>query len=188
VDKAKQQTTVCVVFNLRGIKPDVGSERDKRGSSPRLWLIGGPRGYLKDYDQETRKLRELIAKRERIIPQILDSQRRVVALATLLNLSLPGEDSLGMEMVGQFNQRGRLTEAVRHLLTESSPKALTTKTIVSELQKLGFPMEHSNPAAVINAIGNRLVEQKFAQECGGTKGKAWQRTRGVELKGRTKTR
>jgi hypothetical protein len=185
VDKAEQQTTVCVVFNLRGIKPDVGSERDKRGS---LWIIGGPRGYLKDYDQETRKLRELIAKRERIIPQILDSQRRVVALATLLNLSLPGEDSLGMEMVGKFNQRGRLTEAVRHLLTESSPKALTTKTIVSELQKLGFPMEHSNPAAVINAIGNRLVEQKFAQECGGTKGKAWQRTRGVELKGRTKTR
>ena len=135
--------------------------------------------YLEDYELETKKLQELIAERERLVPQILDAQRRVMALATLLDLHRDDEPMTGMDMVGAALKRGRLTDAVRHLLTESG-QPLTTKDLVTELRRLGFPMEdHTNPAATVNAIGNRLVEQGFAVEAerSGKKGKAWVRVK-----------
>jgi hypothetical protein len=133
--------------------------------------------YLEDYELETKKLQELIAEREHLVPQILDAQRRVMALATLLDLHRDDEPMTGMDMVGAALKRGRLTDAVRHLLTESG-QPLTTKDLVTELRRLGFPMEdHTNPAATVNSIGNRLVEQGFAVEAqrSGKKGKAWVR-------------
>jgi hypothetical protein len=136
-------------------------------------------GYKEDYDRETEKLRDLITQRERLVSQILDTQRRVMALTTLLGPDFEDESMTGMEMVGAALKRGRLTDAVRHLLTEAG-QALTTNDIVTELKRLGFPMdEHANPAATVNAIGNRLVEQGFAEESKhtGKKGKAWVRVK-----------
>lgn len=130
-----------------------------------------------DFERDRKTLQQLIAERERLVPQILDAQRRVMAGATLLNLHADDEPMTGMDMVGAALKRGRLTDAVRHLLTESG-HALTTNDIVRELQRLGFPMDdHTNPAATVNAIGNRLVEQGFAKEAirSGHKGKAWVR-------------
>lgn len=68
---------------------------------------------------------------------------------------------------------------MRHLLTEAG-HPLTTNDIVEKLKQLGFPMdEHSNPAATVNAIGNRLVEQEFAEQAkvSDKKGKAWVRVK-----------
>jgi hypothetical protein len=130
-------------------------------------------GYKEDYKRECQKLQELWAERERIRVQERATLRRVVALATMLNL--PPEDVPEIRRVGA-PKRGALTDTVRCLLLESG-KALTTKTTVGEMQKLGFTMtRHANPSASVNSICNRLVEQGFARECKlsrGQKGKAW---------------
>lgn len=129
------------------------------------------------YEQEVARLKQLVAERERITMEILGAQRRVMAWATLLDKH--GDDVTGLEMVGAALRRGRLTDAIRQILTEAQGP-LGTNDIVTELRKLGFPMEkHTNPAATVNAIGNRLVEQKFARvsERPGAKGKAWIRAK-----------
>ena len=126
------------------------------------------------YEQETRKLKELYAERERITAEILATQRRVVAWATLLELH--GEETSGLEMLGKAMQRGRLTDTIRQILA-TSKEALSAKGIVTELERLGFPISvHSNPLATVNAVCNRLVEQGFAREVNSRgKSKSWEK-------------
>jgi hypothetical protein len=129
--------------------------------------------HQEEYDRATQKLKDLMAERERIVTQILEAQRQVMAWATILKLH--DDSTLPLELVGAALKRGRLTDAIRHILTEAQGP-LGTKEIVLELRKLGFPMEeHTNPQATVNAIGNRLVQQKFADKAKlpGKKGKAW---------------
>jgi hypothetical protein len=137
--------------------------------------------HQQEYEREVGKLKDLVAERERITMEILAAQRRVMAWATLLDKH--GEDVTGMEMVGAALRRGRLTDAIRQILTEAQGP-LGTNEIVSELRRLGFPMEkHTNPAATVNAIGNRLIKQAFARvsKRPGKKGKAWERVRKTDL-------
>lgn len=61
--------------------------------------------YQDDYEQATKNLQDLIAKREELVTQILDAQRRVMALATLLNLNGDDEPMTGMDMVGAALKR-----------------------------------------------------------------------------------
>ncbi|MGA6988635.1 MAG: hypothetical protein WBZ01_21465 [Terriglobales bacterium] len=128
--------------------------------------------HQQEYERATKTLKELLAEQDRLTGKILEARRQVFAWGTILKL----HNNMPMG-------RGRLTDAIRRILNDAKGP-LGTNDIVTELRKLGFPMEkHSNPAATVNAIGNRLVTQKFAQKAklpGGKKGKAWE-ARKVEI-------
>ena len=131
--------------------------------------------YAADLAKETEKLRRLVATREKLTSNILEQQRRVMALNTLVG----GHNT---EDLGLALRRGRITDSIRQVL-EATDQPLTAGEIVEELIRLGSSInDHANPLASVTAICSRLVGQGFAKEKPDTKPKAWERNRHEDLK------
>jgi hypothetical protein len=132
--------------------------------------------HQEEYEAEYAKLQNLLDERERGTVQILETTRRVVAWAILLGK--PTDEIRGLEMAVGGLKRGRLTAAIRALLREAAtspmPLWLSSKDLVGGLRAIGFPLSEQNPEAVVNALTNKLVKQKFARAVKRADGrKAW---------------
>ncbi len=127
--------------------------------------------YQEAYDAAGRELEALLEEQERIEGRVLSLRKSMNALAQLI------VEGGGKEPVGQIVEGG-ITEDIRKVMTASCA-ALTTREVREELEKLGYDWAEkpsANPLATINAILNRLTEQRYVTETTKDGRKAWQRT------------
>lgn len=132
--------------------------------------------YQSAYQQAVASLEMLLREEELLQSRILQAQKKIAALSTLVGLS--GEprnrisDSDTPNEVLQFF-RTRLAHHLRRVLV-SSRQPLTIAEIRSELKELGFDMsDMANPWASITSVCNRFVNEGFLEEVAKNGKRAW---------------
>jgi|SRR5882724_1731008 len=100
------------------------------------------------------ELMDLFMKREQLNVLIAKQQRRLAALAALVDESEQADKIMEMDL-------GGLSDAVRTAIKTAFPSGLTPREIRTRLIQLYFPVsEYKNFMASLHAVLNRLVEGK----------------------------
>ena len=102
-------------------------------------------------EKERKELLAMLKEEEELAIRIAKKQRRVAALATLVDDSEQSDSILGLDLYG-------LTNAIRTAIKSASPQGLTPGEIKTRLIQLSFPVdEYSNFRASLNNVLKRLV-------------------------------
>lgn len=108
----------------------------------------------KALEQARQELLSMFKEREDLEIRIAKQQRRVAALAVLVDDSEETDKLLELDLYG-------LTNAIRTALKSASPHGLTPNEIRTRLIQLCFPVnEYSNFRASLNNVLKRLVAAK----------------------------
>jgi hypothetical protein len=113
-------------------------------------------GYKTKREEEVEEAREELAslfkQREELEVRIAKQQRRVAALATLVDESEQSDQILELNL-------GGLTDVVRSALRAGGPRGLTPMEMRTRLSQLSFPTnEYKNFMASLHSVIKRLVD------------------------------
>jgi len=105
-------------------------------------------------ERERRELLSLFRKQEELSIQIAKKQRRVAALATLVDDSEESDKILELDLYG-------LTNAIRTAIKSAAPRGLTPAEIRTRLMQMQFPVnDYANFRASLNVVLKRLVDRE----------------------------
>src|SRR5262249_33563409 len=122
--------------------------------------------YRKALEEALKELESLLKEEEKMQERMLALRKTINVLATLCEEAGEAFDFRGQastRVMQVFNST--LTDDILKVVAAASPIPLTTSEVRVELNKLGGSLaEQKNPLATVNAILNRLTEQKKLTE------------------------